>query len=398
MDYNPLLPEVKQNPYPYYAQLRQHHPVYRIDPLGAYAVSRYDDVVWMLNHPELFSSAGFNTIQIDERPTAMMVFADPPDHTRLRNLVNRAFTPKMVADLEPRIRSVTDDLIGRAAPAGEMDLIADLAMPLPVTIIAEILGIDPARKEDFKRWSDHIILDFMGQIPEEEHEHVHQDMEAFRTYFETAVSERRASPKADLISALVQAEEQQQALTADEVLAFIVLLLVAGNETTTNLIGNAVIALLDHPEGLAKVRTDPSLVPNLVEEALRYDAPVQFLFRRTTQDVELGGTKIAQGTTVLPIFGSANRDERRYPDPDRFDVTRDASGHVAFGHGIHFCLGAPLARLEARIALEALLSRLSDLRRTEEAVELIPSFFLRGPQRLPLTFAPVEATARAQAS
>ena len=388
MDYNPLAPECKENPYPYYAELRRDHPVYRIEPGGAYALSRYDDVVYALMHPEIFSSAGFNAVHIDEQPTTMMIFADPPDHTRLRNLVNRGFTPKMVAELEPRIRQVTDELIHRVAQKGEMDLIADLAMPLPVTIIAEILGVDPARKEDFKRWSDHIVLEFMGQIPEEEHERFHSDMDDFGTYFREAVEERRGRPKGDLISALVQAEEEKQALTAEEVLAFIVLLLVAGNETTTNLLGNAVIALLNHPEELAKVRADSSLVPNMVEEALRYDAPVQFLFRRATREVEVAGATIPGGSMVMVIFGAANRDERRYPNPDRFDVTRDAQGHVAFGHGIHFCLGAPLARVEARIALEALFKFDSLARTGDGKVELIDSIFLRGPKRLPLTFIP----------
>jgi cytochrome P450 len=387
MDYNPFDPNVRKDPYPYYAQLRRDSPVYRIEALGVYAISRYEDVVWALMHPELFSSAGFTNTQIHDEPTKMMIFVDPPDHTHLRSLVNRGFTPKMVADLEPRIRQLTEELIGRIAPAGETDLIADLAMPLPVTIIAEILGIDPAHKDDFKRWSDYIVLDFMGQMPAEVREQIQPDMDAFMQYFERAVTERREQPRADLISALVRAEAEQQALTPDEVVAFIVLLLVAGNETTTNLIGNAVIALLEHPDQLERVRADRSLVPNMVEEALRYDAPVQFLLRRAVQDVELAGTIIPQGSMVTVIFGSANRDERKYPDPDRFDVTRDTQGHVAFGHGIHFCLGAPLARLEARIALEALLFRLPDLRRDGE-IEQIGSMFLRGPQRLPLAFTP----------
>lgn len=388
MDYNPIAPEVRQDPYPYYAALRRDHPVYHIEPLGMYAISRYEDVVYAVMHHELFSSTGFTNTQIHDEPTRMLIFTDPPDHTRLRGLVNRAFTPKMIADLEPRIRELTHELIDGIAPAGETDLIADLAIPLPVTIIAEILGIDPGHKEHFKRWSDYIVLDFMGQMSAEYRESIQDDMQAFIEYFEQAVAERRASPRADMISDLLRAESEQQALTSDEVLAFIVLLLIAGNETTTNLIGNATLALLDHPDQLERVRADPSLIPNMVEETLRYDAPVQFLLRKTTQDVELAGTVIPQGAIVSVIFASANRDERRYPDPDRFDVTRDAQGHVGFGHGIHFCLGAPLARLEARIALEAIISRLQDVRRVTDDVELVDSVFLRGPKRLPLTFQP----------
>jgi cytochrome P450 len=388
MDYNPLAPDVRRDPYPHYAALRRDHPVYRIEALGAYAISRYDDVLFALTHPELFSSTGYSNTNINGRPTKMMIFVDPPDHTRLRGLVNRGFTPKMVADLEPRIRQLTTELIDDVLRSGGTDLIADLAIPLPVTIIAEILGVDPAHKDDFKRWSDWIVLDFMGQIPEALQEEMQKDMDAFAAYFEQAVEERRAAPRDDLISALIRAETEQQALSADEVLVFIVLLLVAGNETTTNLLGNAVIALLEHPAQLAKVREDLSLVPNTVEEVLRYDAPVQFLLRRAAEDVEVAGTVIPRDSLVLVNFASANRDERKFPDPDRFDVTRDAQGHLAFGHGIHFCLGAPLARLEARIALEQIITRLPELRRVDDTVELVDSPFLRGPKRLPLAFTP----------
>ena len=393
MNYNPLLPEVKANPYPYYAELRREAPVYQVEGMGIYAISRYEDVMFAVNHPEVFSSEGYSNMTINDKPAKMLIFTDPPDHTRMRNLVNRAFTPKMVADLEPRIRQVTDQLIDAMAQRGETDLIADLAIPLPVTIIAEMLGVDPAHKEDFKRWSDWIIADFMGEIPEDLKEAHETDMEAFKLFFERAVGERQERPTNDLIGALVRAGDEN-ALSAEEVLAFIVLLLVAGNETTTNLIGNAIVALLDHPEQLEMLRADHSLIPNAVEEALRYDAPVQFLFRRTTRAVALSETTIPEGSMATVLFGSANRDERRYADAERFDVTRDASGHVAFGHGIHFCLGAPLARLEGRIALEALIQRLPGLQRVEAEVELVPSLFLRGPRRLPLTFTPVGAAVR----
>src|SRR3990170_251110 len=239
MDYSPLAPEVKRNPYPYYAELRRDPPVYRIEPLGAYAVSRYDDVVQVLLHPDIFSS-GYGETHIRDRPTTLLIFCDPPDHTRLRSLVNRAFTPKMVADLEPRIRQVTDELIARVAPNGELDLIEDLAMPLPVTMIAEILGVAPERRDDFKRWSDDVVIQIIGALTEEDRQRIERNMEEFQDYFEQAINERRREPKDDLIRALVHAEEERQALTSDEVIAFTGLLLVAGNETTTNLIGNAV--------------------------------------------------------------------------------------------------------------------------------------------------------------
>ena len=391
MEYNPLLPQVKENPYPYYADLQRDHPVYQIESMGGdtYAVSRYEDVAHVLMHPELFSSKGFGTTDIDGRDANMLIGTDPPDHTRLRNVVNRGFTPRMIGQLEPRIRQLTDEMIGRVAPTGEMDLIADLAMPLPITIISEILGVEPERRDDFKRWSTSAVTQVGGDDHPDTHE---QLMAEFIGYFQDAVEQRRREPKADLISTLVRAEEEQQALSSDEVIAFTILLLIAGNETTTNLIGNAVLALTEHPDQLARVRSDPSLIPNLVEEALRYDAPVQFLFRATTQETELAGTTIPQGAIVLPMYGAANRDERKYPDSGRFDVTRDTQGHFGFGQGIHFCLGAPLARLGGKIALEAIVSRLPNLARKESTVDRIDSLFLRGPKRLPLTFTPAAVT------
>jgi len=294
----------------------------------------------------------------------------------------------MVAALEPRIREVTVELLARPESPGEIELVSALAVPLPVTIIAEILGVDPALREDFKRWSHSTVSG--SPRPEtasdDERSRIANDREEFTEYFRQAIDERRNAPRDDLISMLVRAEDEQHALTADEVLAFTQLLLIAGNETTTNLIGNMVLALLDHPDQLQKLTDDPSRVTNTVEEALRYDPPVQFLFRSAARDMELAGTTIKQGTAVLPLYASANRDERKFPDPDRFDITRDTQGHVAFGYGIHFCLGAPLARLEAKVALEEILRSMPGLVKKGDPIERLDSFFLRGLERLPLTY------------
>ena len=391
MDYNPLDPAVKKDPYPYYAELRREHPVFPVEAFSGLAISRYEDVSYVLNNQALFSSDGFGQTNINGRETKMLISADPPDHTPLRGLVNKAFTPRMIADLEPRIREVTNELLDAAAERGDMDLIDDVAIPLPVTIIAEILGVEPAHQEKFKKWSDSVVAVKMTQEDMEAHEVL---MQEFIDYFGVVIEERRKEPKNDMISLLVQAEKQEEALSADELITFTLLLLVAGNETTTNLIGNMMRALLAHPDQLEAVRNDRSLITNTIEEALRYDAPVQWLFRRATEDLEIAGTAIPKDTIVLPIFASANRDDSKFQDAERFDITRNTQGHMAFGHGIHFCLGAPLARLEGAIALEAMLSRLDNIEHAGGEIEVIDSPFLRGPKHLQLTFEPVAETVK----
>ena len=324
MNYNPFLPEVKDNPYPYYQWLRDHAPVYKVEPLGFYAVSRYEDVQFVLKNHALFSSEIVGKAGLGGNDTKTIISCDPPDHTRLRTIVNRGFTPRVIADWEPRIKQIVDTLIHNVPREGEFDLIAELAMPLPVRVIAEMLGVEPERQTDFKHWSD-IIVNTYGvghAMTPEERTDAERELERFQTYFRGMMARRRIDPGDDLISTLVQAESEDDRLSADEVMAFTALLLVAGNETTTNLIGNAVIALLENPDQLRKVVDDPSLVPNMVEEALRYDAPVQLLFRQAMEDVEVAGTVIPKGAAVLPLFASANRDERKYPQ--RRQVRRHA--------------------------------------------------------------------------
>jgi cytochrome P450 len=390
MEFNPFAPEVKQNPYPYFAHLRDHSPVYWVESLKSWAVSRYEDVAYIAKNTQLFSSAPIiPAILGDQNPVPevnWMISADPPAHTALRKLVNKAFTPRMVAALEPRIREIVAQLLDQIAEkGGEFDLVHDFSTPLPLMVIAQMLGIEPERYREFKRWSDDMIRATGGEeVSPAERERLRGSMDDLRNYFENAIAERRQHPREDLISALVRAEEDHHQLTAREVLAMCLLLLLGGNETTTNLIGSTVLTLLSHPAELAKVRADLTLVPQMIEEMLRYEAPAQALLRQATADTKIAGSTIPAGGGVMILYGSANRDERQFPNPDVFDVTRNPQEHLAFGFGIHYCIGAPLARLEARIAMDAFLRRFPKVALCEQRREWIDSFVVRGPKSLPL--------------
>lgn len=401
-DYDPLSPVVRTDPYPYYAALRRESPVHPIVPgMPYYAVSRYQDVIFILHHPEIFSSApaggpsqaaslnpGARALA-DHRlfATPMMIGVDPPDHNRLRRLVSRGFTPRRIASLEPRFREIAAECIDRVAARGEMDLQRDLAIPLPVTVISELLGVELDYRERFKHWSDALAVGLSGMSEEWSTDDVRGALDEMADFIEEMVGERRMRPRDDLISVLVEAEEGE-ALSPSEVLNFVALLLVAGNETTTNLIGNAMKALLRHPEQLARVARDRSLLPAMIEEALRYESPIQGLPRCALRETELAGTTLPEGALVMALFAAANRDERQFPDPDRFDIRRNPQ-HLAFGHGVHFCLGASLARLEARVAFETLFDRCRDFQLADDEIPVVESLFVRGPKRLPLRFAEV---------
>lgn len=391
MDYNPFLPEVQANPFPYYTYLRQHAPVYQVPGVGCWAISRYDDVLSAFKTPQLFSSSIITAAfagDLDPFPpeTPAIIASDPPDHTRLRKLVNRAFTPRRVAALEQHIREVVRDLIARIPAQGEFDLVKHLSAPLPVIVIAELLGVPPERRDDFKYWADSFVRATSGMVvASEERAEIRQSLSDFFAYFRNAIAAYRRQPGDNLLSDLVRAEEEHQTLTSEEILSMAAFLIIAGSETTQNLISNAMLALLAHPEQFAQVRANPALVVNVLEETLRYDGPVQNLFRQAMQEVEVAGTRIPAGSPVLLLVGSANHDERKFPDPERFDIFRNADGHVGFGFGIHFCLGAQVARLEAKAALEGLLRRFPHLSRTDAAITRVESVVVRGPKLLPLT-------------
>ncbi len=376
----PFTPGSWTDPYPYYTELRHREPVLRIEPPGSYVVTRYASVVQVLKRPDVFSS----TVLAQADPS--LLGADPPAHTRVRRIINPSFSPSRIAALESRIREITDELIGRLLPKGEGELIGDLAIPLPARVIAEILGIDPERYDDFKHWSDTVILRATGNPRADQPHELARNTAEFHEFFARLGEEQRIGLPGD--GGLISALAHEQTLSMRDLMSLSRLLLVAGNETTTNLIGNTLLALLRHPSEMEKVLADLRLLPAAIEETLRYDAPVQLLRRRVTRDVEVDGIMIPAGSMVVPLLGSANRDEGAFPDPDHFDLTRQARGHVAFGAGPHYCLGAHLAQLEAEIALEAVLTQLRNLRLKDDQLTRANSMQLRGLARLPVTFDP----------
>ena len=419
IDYSPFSSAARADPFPLYSRLRAEAPVYWSADPGAFVVSRYEDVLHVLRRADLFSSDAMSTVLMGVSPRALvdpasdpeafrtllaiaqampfdpgelgrlrnLIGSDPPDHDSLRSIVNRGFTPRRIAAWERRVRELVGECMAKLRRGEPFDVIADLGVPVPTIVIAELLGVEPERREDFKRWSDAIIA-ATGGTKRAAGFLASGMLEAigeFARYFAEVAERRRREPRDDLASVLLDAQHGDGALRPMELVTFALLLLVAGNETTTNLIGNAVNALLDHPQELERVRRAPGLVPALVEETLRYDGPIQLLFRRATRDVELAGTRIAAHQIVVPLLGSANRDERRWgADAGEFRVTRDTQGHVGFGFGVHFCLGAALARLEARCALEALVPELARFRRREPTLEYVDSAIIRGPRRMEL--------------
>jgi len=386
--FNPWDENFRANPYPHYRPLLAVPP--RVLDMGfKFALAaRYDDVRAILSDHASFSSVqpkggGFDE-QIDffgDAPT--MLGSDPPTQTRLRRLVSRDFTPRRIRELEPRIREIAKNLIDAAERKGEFDVMADLANPLPVMVISDLLGVPQEDYQRFKSWSDKIVeadntLPGMP-MPDE----IKVAFTELRAYFIAEIARRRKNPGTDLVSALVAAHDEAEALNADELLQFLVLLLLAGNETTTNLIGNGMLALGRNPAAMAALRSKPDLMRGAIEEMLRYDGPVQSTFRTATKDTSIGGTPITAGMGVFVIIAAANRDPAKFSDPEKFDITRESNEHMAFGDGIHFCIGAPLARMEGSIAIGAALERFPHLRLKNPDAPLTykGSYFLRGLSR-----------------
>ena len=394
--------EVRADPQAIYAKMRAEDPVHRTTSLyggrPVWVLTRYDDCVSMLKDqrfgkdiyralPGEIAESWWGPEAPSDDPWAMinrhMLNLDPPDHTRLRPVVHKAFTPRMVENLRPRIAEIANNLLDNMADSREGDLIEQFAFPLPITVIAEMLGIPAADREQFRRWTKTLLFS-----PDEDENRT--SLMEFGMYMNQLIDDRHASPKDDITSALVQAEDDGDSLNRMELLSMLFLLLVAGHETTVNLIGNGTLALLQHPDQMVKLRQNRALMKTAVEEMLRFNGPVDMTtLRYAFEDIELGGTVIPQGEGVWASLLAANRDPAQFPDPDTFDITRDPNRHIAFGNGIHYCVGAPLARLEGTIAISTLLDRISalELAVPEDTLEWSTGFLtIHGMNAMPVRY------------
>jgi cytochrome P450 len=375
------LEEIPQT-YSWFGEMREHNPVFKDESTRLWQVFRYEDVLAILTDYSRFSSQAYEFI--GGFLSNSLIAKDPPDHRKLRNLVNQAFTPKAVAHLSDRIAQITQELLDAVRHQGKMDVVSDIAFPLPAKVIAELLGVPPEDWNIFQRWAR---VD--GSDPASSRQASGRTMqEEMSHYFSDLLEQRRRTPREDLISSLSVAEVDGERLSEPELLSFCTLLLAAGQETTKNLIANAIVCLTDHREPMERMINEPALMPTAIEEILRFLPPVWFLFRRTKTDVELAGQHIPANQVVLAWTASANRDPARFPNPERFDIEREPNRHLAFGHGIHFCVGAPLARLEAKIALPMMLQQLKNLQRVEGVPIMVHAGIVFVIRSLPVTFQP----------
>ena len=381
---HPVLVQFRVDPYPLYRYLHAAAPVQWNDVLDAWTLVRYADVVESLTDPRFTAD---RTAEVDEGYTIArsMLVSDPPDHTRLRALVQKAFTPRMVEQLRPRIGSIVRELIDRIATrGGPFDIITDLAYPLPVVVIAELLGVPAEDRETFRDWSADLAASLDPLVSQEVGQRATLARDGLHGYLRGIIAERRRAPRSDLISALVAVEERGEILSEPELVVMCTLLLIAGHETTVNLIGNGMLALIQHPDQCAQLRESPGLIGTAVEELLRFDSPVQLTGRIASEPLEIGGQHIEAGQWVLPLLGAANRDPQQFAEPEQLDLTRNPNPHLGFGRGIHFCLGAPLARLEGQVAIAALVQRFRHLELVGTPVRR-DQITLRGMKSLPVS-------------
>ncbi len=398
-----LLPRASlDDPYPLYDEMRAVAPVYRDRRFLGWILTRYEDVASVLKDPRVSSvrptadeviptslaSIAERLRELRTFQARWMMYLDPPEHTRLRALVSKSFTASTVASLRARIQGLVDDLLATGRQSGSLDVVREFARPLPALVIADLIGLPREDRTIFQSWSDGIaagmVLSVRGQSALDGLIEAHRCQRELISYFETLIASRRARPKEDLLSGLIAAEQNGSRLDDDELIAMCVLLLFGGHETTTHLIGNSVLALLRHPSEYERLRSEPELIVRAVEEFLRFDSPVQATGRRATTDMEIGGFQIRPGEFLTPVIGSANRDPALFSDPDKLDVGRQDNRHLAFALGPHFCLGAPLARLEGQLAIGSVVRAFRSLEITGAIVRR-PHFYLRGLESLPVS-------------
>lgn len=394
--YDPLDPIVKQEPYPYYAQLRREDPVKWLPSLGAFGVARYDDVDTLLKDGKVYSSAQFWPALLGEfdpvPEVPPMISMDAPAHVHLRKLANKAFVPSRVNKLRERTAEVADQLIddifAKHGTEGTFDWVWDFTALYPVTVIAEVLGVPTTRRAEFKVWVDDILsASNRAAYDQEKLDHIRESSDKTRRFFEELYDDRFENLGDDLISSFIQADVGGEKLSRIEVIQMAILLLIGGVETTTNLLGTTLVELHRHPEVYRKVRENPDLIPGLIEEVLRYNPPVQMIFRHTTEATELGGVAIPKDSLVMPLLASANRDADKFPNPDAFDIERRIDFPLmSFGQGPHFCLGNYLSRMEAKSALELVFKRFAVLEPVSDDIEWLDSYFARGPHHLKVRF------------
>ncbi|MXX90370.1 MAG: cytochrome P450 [Boseongicola sp. SB0677_bin_26] len=393
--YNPLSADMARNPYPHYAALRARDPVHRSLLVNGWVFTRHADIDAILRDHRHFSNdprQGTLSARQQRRLPASeeftLIFLDPPDHTRLRALVNKAFARNAIAAIESRIRTILGSLLDDIADPSGFDLMTAIAQPLPVIVVAEMLGVPAEDRDRFKIWSARRARLLEPTIGRRERRLGAAAMIAFDAYFREIIAERRKTPRGDIVSALAQVEEDGERLNEREMLNMLRLLLIAGNETTTNLIGNGILALLRNPDQLQRLRDDPTLIPGAVEELLRFDSPVQANFRHVLADCTINDIPLQRRDNLLLLLGSANRDPDAFEDPDRLDVGRGSSSHLSLGRGIHHCLGAGLARLEGRLVLEMLLERFASIRLLDDRTRFRTGIVFRGLHSLPLCCTP----------
>lgn len=393
-----MLPQYSANPYALYQKLREQEPVYWDQKVGAWVLTRHNDVVSALRDSKLsaqrfrldinwFPEQLQNTLKLPINALMrQMLFLDPPDHTRLRSLTAKAFTPRRVEAMRIHIQEVVDKLLDAVAARGQMEVIRDFAYPLPAIVIAEMLGVPPGDRDQFSHWTNDFgsLLDGSVSTPEELIAAL-SGIADFLHYFQSIIAEHVAAPRDDLMQALLASEERGDTLSEEEILGNCVLLLAAGHGTTTHLIGNGILALLQHSDQLQWLRDNPTTMPNAVSELLRYESPVQSTGRLVKEDVEIGGKHIEAGQAVIPILGAANHDPEAFADPDTCNLRRQENKLLSFGHGIHFCLGAPLAKVEAEVAFSTLLHRFDKLQLLTEKPEWEPGIVFRGLRELQIT-------------